>query len=67
MLNLDTVVDAVTTCPQGQFLLVGERSGSLHIIYVPLKKTVLTKVSAHLNRIVIIADLTPVTWNCCDT
>ncbi|XP_043096489.1 kinetochore-associated protein 1 isoform X3 [Puntigrus tetrazona] len=39
----DTVVDAVTTCPQGQFLLVGERSGSLHIIYVPLKKTVLTK------------------------
>ncbi|RXN10649.1 kinetochore-associated 1 isoform X1 [Labeo rohita] len=42
-LYFDTVVDAVTACPQGQFLLVGERNGSLHIIYVPLKKTVLTK------------------------
>uniref|UniRef100_A0A673J6Y3 RZZ complex subunit KNTC1/ROD C-terminal domain-containing protein n=1 Tax=Sinocyclocheilus rhinocerous TaxID=307959 RepID=A0A673J6Y3_9TELE len=42
-LYFDTVVDAVTVCPQAQFLLVGERNGSLHIIYVPLKKTVLTK------------------------
>ncbi|XP_073696057.1 kinetochore-associated protein 1 [Garra rufa] len=42
-LYFDSVVDAVTACPQGQFLLVGERNGSLHIIYVPLKKTVLTK------------------------
>lgn len=42
-LYFDTVVDAVTVCPQGQFLLVGERNGSVHIIYVPLKKTVLTK------------------------
>jgi len=45
MCDTDSVVDAVTACPQGQFLLVGERNGSLHIIYVPLKKTVLTKVS----------------------
>lgn len=42
-LYFDSVVDAVTVCPQGQFLLVGERNGSLHIIYIPLKKTVLTK------------------------
>ncbi|XP_051529247.1 kinetochore-associated protein 1 [Myxocyprinus asiaticus] len=42
-LYFDTLVDAVTVCPQGQFLLVGERNGSLHIIFVPLKKTVLTK------------------------
>ncbi|TRY91813.1 hypothetical protein DNTS_012445, partial [Danionella cerebrum] len=42
-LYFDSVVDVVTACPQGQFLLVGERNGSLHIIYIPLKKTVLTK------------------------
>lgn len=47
MFDSDSVVDAVTACPQGQFLLVGERNGSLHIIYVPLKKTVLTKVSCN--------------------
>lgn len=66
MLDSDTVVDAVTACPQGQFLLVGERNGSLHIIYVPLKKTVLTKVNAHHTLIVSIAGLTLVTQNCCD-
>ncbi|KAA0716378.1 Kinetochore-associated protein 1 [Triplophysa tibetana] len=48
-LYFDTLVDAVTVCPQGQFLLIGERNGSLHIIYVPLKKTVLTKTLQQQN------------------
>nr|XP_023653527.1 kinetochore-associated protein 1 isoform X2 [Paramormyrops kingsleyae] len=42
-LNFDTNVDAVGVCPAGQFLLVGERSGKLHLIYVPQKRTVFTK------------------------
>ncbi|XP_066511842.1 kinetochore-associated protein 1-like [Hoplias malabaricus] len=42
-LYFDTPVDAVSVCPQGSFLFVGERNGNLHIIYVPLKKTILTK------------------------
>ncbi|KAM9447123.1 kinetochore-associated protein 1-like [Clarias gariepinus] len=42
-LYFDTLVDAVSVCPQGQFLFVGERNGKLHIIYVPLKKTILSK------------------------
>uniref|UniRef100_A0A8C2I9L7 Kinetochore associated 1 n=1 Tax=Cyprinus carpio TaxID=7962 RepID=A0A8C2I9L7_CYPCA len=53
VLASDTVVDAVTVCPQGQFLLVGERNGSVHIIYVPLKKTVLTKVSGRARKLVV--------------
>ncbi|XP_073716353.1 kinetochore-associated protein 1 isoform X1 [Misgurnus anguillicaudatus] len=48
-LYFDTLVDAVTICPQGQFLLIGERNGSLHIVYVPLKKTVLTKTLQQQN------------------
>ncbi|XP_062873879.1 kinetochore-associated protein 1 [Trichomycterus rosablanca] len=42
-LYFDSVVDAVSVCPRGQFLFVGERNGSLHIIFVPLKKTILSK------------------------
>ncbi|KAL7836428.1 hypothetical protein AOLI_G00277120 [Acnodon oligacanthus] len=42
-LYFDTSVDAVSVCPQGRFLFVAERNGNLHIIYVPLKKTILTK------------------------
>uniref|UniRef100_A0AAR2KKM6 RZZ complex subunit KNTC1/ROD C-terminal domain-containing protein n=1 Tax=Pygocentrus nattereri TaxID=42514 RepID=A0AAR2KKM6_PYGNA len=42
-LYFDTSVDAVSVCPQGHFLFVAERNGNLHIIYVPLKKTILTK------------------------
>lgn len=45
VLCADTLVDAVSVCPQGRFLFVGERNGNLHIIYVPLKKTILSKVS----------------------
>ncbi|XP_056602843.1 kinetochore-associated protein 1 [Triplophysa dalaica] len=48
-LYFDTLVDAVTVCPQGQFLLIGERNGNLHIIFVPLKKTVLTKTLQQQN------------------
>ncbi|XP_046697965.1 kinetochore-associated protein 1 isoform X3 [Silurus meridionalis] len=43
-LYFDTLVDVVSVCPQGQFLFVGERNGNLHIIHVPLKKTILSKV-----------------------
>uniref|UniRef100_W5KXF6 Kinetochore associated 1 n=1 Tax=Astyanax mexicanus TaxID=7994 RepID=W5KXF6_ASTMX len=39
-----TVVDAVSVCPQGRFLFVGERNGNLHVIHVPTKKTILTKL-----------------------
>uniref|UniRef100_A0A8B9R6W8 Kinetochore associated 1 n=1 Tax=Astyanax mexicanus TaxID=7994 RepID=A0A8B9R6W8_ASTMX len=42
-LYFDTVVDAVSVCPQGRFLFVGERNGNLHVIHVPTKKTILTK------------------------
>ncbi|KAG7318542.1 hypothetical protein KOW79_018297 [Hemibagrus wyckioides] len=42
-LYFDTLVDAVSVCPQGQFLFVGERNGNLHIISIPLKKTILSK------------------------
>lgn len=50
MLCTDTLVDAVSVCPQGQFLFVGERNGSLHMIYIPLKKTILSKVSGSSSR-----------------
>ncbi|XP_031422613.1 kinetochore-associated protein 1 isoform X1 [Clupea harengus] len=40
-LYFDTSVDAV--CSEGSFLLVGERNGNLHLIYVPLQKIVMTK------------------------
>ncbi|XP_064209384.1 kinetochore-associated protein 1 [Anguilla rostrata] len=42
-LHFSTVVDSVGVCQNGQFLLVGERNGNLHLIYVPQKKTVLTR------------------------
>uniref|UniRef100_A0A8C9TIM5 Kinetochore associated 1 n=1 Tax=Scleropages formosus TaxID=113540 RepID=A0A8C9TIM5_SCLFO len=38
-------VDTVAVCHRGQFLLVGERNGNLHLVYVPQKSTVFTKVS----------------------
>lgn len=40
----DTNVDVVGLCQQGQFLVVGERSGNLHLIHVPSQQTLLTKV-----------------------
>ncbi|XP_075390092.1 kinetochore-associated protein 1 [Tenrec ecaudatus] len=41
-LIFDTQVDVVGLCPEGQFLLVGERNGNLHLIHVTSKQTLLT-------------------------
>ncbi|XP_005875628.1 PREDICTED: kinetochore-associated protein 1 [Myotis brandtii] len=41
-LIFDTQVDVVGLCQEGQFLLVGERSGNLHFIHVTSKQTLLT-------------------------
>uniref|UniRef100_A0A2I3GHK7 Kinetochore associated 1 n=1 Tax=Nomascus leucogenys TaxID=61853 RepID=A0A2I3GHK7_NOMLE len=37
-----TEVDVVGLCQEGKFLLVGERSGNLHLIHVTSKQTLLT-------------------------
>ncbi|XP_007651100.4 kinetochore-associated protein 1 isoform X2 [Cricetulus griseus] len=42
-LIFDTVVDVVGLCQEGKFLLVGERSGNLHLIHVTSKQTLFTK------------------------
>ncbi|XP_075754796.1 kinetochore-associated protein 1 isoform X3 [Pelodiscus sinensis] len=42
--QFDTDVDVVGLCQKGQFLVVGEQSGSLHLIHVPSKQTLLTNV-----------------------
>ncbi|MBN3296609.1 KNTC1 protein, partial [Amia calva] len=42
-LQFDSDVDTVGLCQEGQFLVVGERNGNIHLNYVALKKTVLTK------------------------
>uniref|UniRef100_A0A8C4M3A5 Kinetochore associated 1 n=1 Tax=Equus asinus asinus TaxID=83772 RepID=A0A8C4M3A5_EQUAS len=41
-LMFDTEVDVVGLCQEGKFLLVGERSGNLHLIHVTSKQTLLT-------------------------
>ncbi|XP_038292431.1 kinetochore-associated protein 1 isoform X4 [Canis lupus familiaris] len=41
-LIFDTKVDVVGLCQEGKFLLVGERSGNLHLIHVTSKQTLLT-------------------------
>ncbi|KAK7804980.1 hypothetical protein U0070_025502 [Myodes glareolus] len=41
--SLNTDVDVVGLCQEGKFLLVGERSGLLHLIYVTSKQTLFTK------------------------
>lgn len=43
LLHFDTDVDAVDVCLNGQFLVVCERNGNLHLIYVPHKRILLTK------------------------
>ena len=40
----ETDVDAIDVCLDGQFLVVCERNGNLHLIYVPHKKILLTRV-----------------------
>ncbi|NXB90984.1 KNTC1 protein, partial [Vidua chalybeata] len=43
-IQFDTNVDVVGMCQDKQFLVVGERSGSLHLIHIPSKQTLLTKI-----------------------
>uniref|UniRef100_A0A8C5AK64 Kinetochore associated 1 n=1 Tax=Gadus morhua TaxID=8049 RepID=A0A8C5AK64_GADMO len=43
-LDFETEVDAVDVCLEGQFLVVCERVGNLHLIYVPQKRILLTRV-----------------------
>uniref|UniRef100_A0AAY5JYA4 Kinetochore associated 1 n=1 Tax=Esox lucius TaxID=8010 RepID=A0AAY5JYA4_ESOLU len=43
-LDFDSNVDAVDVCLDDQFLVVCERNGNLHLIYLPKKKTILTRV-----------------------
>lgn len=40
----DSDVDVVGTCQENQFLVAGERSGNFHLIHIPSKQTLLTKV-----------------------
>ncbi|XP_036954379.1 kinetochore-associated protein 1 [Acanthopagrus latus] len=43
LLHFETDVDAIDVCLDGQFLVVCERNGNLHLIYVPHKKILLTR------------------------
>ncbi|XP_021141273.2 kinetochore-associated protein 1 isoform X1 [Columba livia] len=42
--QLDSDVDVVGTCQENQFLVAGERSGNFHLIHIPSKQTLLTKI-----------------------
>ncbi|NXA03966.1 KNTC1 protein, partial [Sapayoa aenigma] len=42
--QFDTNVDVVSMCQEKQFLVVGERNGNFHLIHIPTKQTLLTKV-----------------------
>uniref|UniRef100_A0A3Q2TXU1 Kinetochore associated 1 n=1 Tax=Fundulus heteroclitus TaxID=8078 RepID=A0A3Q2TXU1_FUNHE len=44
LLHFETDVDAVDVCLEGQFLVVCERNGNLHLIYVPHKRILFTRV-----------------------
>ncbi|XP_067861865.1 kinetochore-associated protein 1 [Heptranchias perlo] len=41
-LQFDTEVDVVALCQEGQFLMVGERNGNLHLLHVKSRQTLLT-------------------------
>lgn len=43
LLHFETSVEAFDICLDGQFLVVCEQNGNLHLIYVPHKKILLTK------------------------
>ncbi|KAM6340703.1 kinetochore-associated protein 1 isoform 1-T1 [Alca torda] len=45
-IQFDTNVDVVGMCQEKQFLVVGERSGNFHLIHIPSKQTLLTKILA---------------------
>ncbi|NXU91502.1 KNTC1 protein, partial [Xiphorhynchus elegans] len=59
--QFDTNVDVVGMCQEKQFLVVGERSGNFHLIHIPSKQTLLTKIlvenssseKAYLNLIIV--------------
>ncbi|NWI91700.1 KNTC1 protein, partial [Pitta sordida] len=42
--QFDADVDVVGMCQEKQFLVVGERSGHFHLIHIPTKQTLLTKI-----------------------
>ncbi|NXS10187.1 KNTC1 protein, partial [Neodrepanis coruscans] len=42
--QFDTNVDVAGMCQEKQFLVVGERSGNFHLIHIPTKQTLITKV-----------------------
>ncbi|KFP72496.1 Kinetochore-associated protein 1, partial [Apaloderma vittatum] len=44
--QFDTNVDVVGVCQENQFLVVGERSGNFHLIHIPSKQKLLTKILA---------------------
>nr|XP_057927381.1 kinetochore-associated protein 1 [Doryrhamphus excisus] len=43
LLHFESDVDAIDVCLEGQFVLVCERNGNLHLIFVPHKKILFTK------------------------
>ncbi|CAL9708810.1 unnamed protein product [Knipowitschia caucasica] len=43
LLHFETEVEAFDVCLDGQFLVVCEQNGNLHLVYVPHKKILLTK------------------------
>ncbi|XP_068422638.1 kinetochore-associated protein 1 isoform X2 [Clinocottus analis] len=43
LLHFETDVDAIDACLEGQFLVVCERNGNLHLIHVPTKRIQLTR------------------------
>uniref|UniRef100_A0A803XMT4 Kinetochore associated 1 n=1 Tax=Meleagris gallopavo TaxID=9103 RepID=A0A803XMT4_MELGA len=47
-IQFDTNVDVVGMCQEKQFLVVGERSGNIHLIHIPSKKTLLTKLQGQI-------------------
>uniref|UniRef100_A0A3Q3GR72 Kinetochore associated 1 n=1 Tax=Kryptolebias marmoratus TaxID=37003 RepID=A0A3Q3GR72_KRYMA len=54
LLHFETDVDAIDVCLNGQFLVVCERNGNLHLIYVPHKSILLTRVWLFIIIIIII-------------
>uniref|UniRef100_A0A3Q3FET0 Kinetochore associated 1 n=1 Tax=Labrus bergylta TaxID=56723 RepID=A0A3Q3FET0_9LABR len=50
LLHFETDVDAIDVCLDGQFLVVCERNGNLHLIYVPHKRILLTRVRVFIRH-----------------
>uniref|UniRef100_A0A8B9SEB8 Kinetochore associated 1 n=1 Tax=Apteryx owenii TaxID=8824 RepID=A0A8B9SEB8_APTOW len=47
-IQFDANVDVVGMCQEKHFLVVGERSGNLHLIHIPSKQTLLTKLQGQI-------------------